>query len=104
MTRASAGAAYIVGDAGLDTTVTYSGFTSRWFRLTATESLHGLDVMHRDLKPENVLLKLVNNQIVLKLADFGFARPLSSSQDMTRCGSPLYMAPEARATGCGRSA
>ncbi len=41
MTRASDGAAYIVGDAGLDTTVTYSGFTSRWFRLTATESLPG---------------------------------------------------------------
>ena len=48
--------------------------------------------MHRDLKPQNILL---HNGIV-KLADFGFCRPLKSQDEMvhTMLGSPIYMAPE----------
>jgi len=31
----------------------------------------------------------------LKIADFGFARPLAGDNlALTQCGSPLYMAPE----------
>lgn len=82
--------------------------------------LWGREVIHRDIKPQNLLLtgclpldemhdickdgmKETNRQrtnfptdkFFLKIADFGFARHLStSSLAETLCGSPLYMAPE----------
>lgn len=53
------------------------------------------NVVHRDLKPQNLLLSTSDDNAVLKIADFGFARSLQS-RDLaeTLCGSPLYMAPE----------
>ncbi|KAL7169826.1 hypothetical protein ACSBR2_034794 [Camellia fascicularis] len=51
--------------------------------------------IHRDLKPQNLLLSTHDDNAVLKIADFGFARtlqPLGLAE--TLCGSPLYMAPE----------
>jgi len=51
--------------------------------------------IHRDLKPANVLLSESSENAVLKLADFGFARHLGSAAlAQTKCGTPLYMAPE----------
>lgn len=52
--------------------------------------------VHRDLKPQNLLLtKSPSGQLILKLADFGFARVLRDGELATTvCGSPLYMAPE----------
>ena len=48
--------------------------------------------IHRDLKPANVLLSEMSENAVLKLADFGFARHLTTaSLAQTRCGTPLYM-------------
>jgi len=57
--------------------------------------LHRENVLHRDLKPQNILLSSADDDPILKIADFGFARALQP-QDMaaTVCGSPLYMAPE----------
>lgn len=78
------------------------------------------NVMHRDIKPQNLLLtgllplderhdvcllekdelmrqkvNFPSHQFQLKIADFGFARPLeTASLAETLCGSPLYMAPE----------
>ncbi|MBA43028.1 MAG: hypothetical protein CMF62_03350 [Magnetococcales bacterium] len=55
--------------------------------------LHQNKIMHRDLKPKNILL--TNNKTCIKIADFGFAKKVSSIQRcFTMCGSPLYMAPE----------
>ncbi|GLJ42547.1 hypothetical protein SUGI_0882070 [Cryptomeria japonica] len=52
-------------------------------------------VIHRDLKPQNLLLSTNDSNAVLKIADFGFARPLQpQGLAETMCGSPLYMAPE----------
>jgi len=65
--------------------------------------LHAHQYVHRDLKPDNVLLQTASNRpcgYLLKLSDFGFARPLAS-QDLTAtfCGSPMHMAPEVLAGG-----
>ncbi|GAV65439.1 Pkinase domain-containing protein [Cephalotus follicularis] len=53
------------------------------------------NLIHRDLKPQNLLLSTNNNNAILKIADFGFARSLQPrGLAETLCGSPLYMAPE----------
>lgn len=54
------------------------------------------NLIHRDLKPQNLLLQQdASGQLVLKIADFGFARYVEPSDlAETLCGSPLYMAPE----------
>ncbi|XP_057519309.1 serine/threonine-protein kinase ATG1c isoform X2 [Amaranthus tricolor] len=53
------------------------------------------NIIHRDLKPQNLLLSTNENNSVLKIADFGFARSLQPrGLAETLCGSPLYMAPE----------
>jgi serine/threonine protein kinase len=64
------------------------------------------NIIHRDLKPMNILLTRTDktdNEVIVKLADFGFARffehnPANTTgyDDMvaTVCGSPIYMAPE----------
>jgi serine/threonine protein kinase len=45
-----------------------------------------------DLKPENIVIQ----QQHLKVTDFGFAKALSSSRQLTRTviGTPLYMSPQ----------
>ena len=66
------------------------------------QALCTLNIIHRDLKPQNLLLSFDPRlrappiqEIMVKIADFGFARHLNRD-DMaaTLCGSPLYMAPE----------
>lgn len=53
------------------------------------------NLIHRDLKPQNLLLSSNDENSVLKIADFGFARSLQPrGLAETMCGSPLYMAPE----------
>jgi len=49
------------------------------------------NIMHRDIKPSNILL----NNGIIKLADFGFCKPMKDSKDLaqTMLGSPIYMAP-----------
>ena len=65
----------------------------RFFRqlIYGLEYLHNLGICHRDLKPENILL---DDQLNIKIADFGFARFTKSNVAETSCGSPHYAAPE----------
>ena len=55
--------------------------------------VHSLNILHRDLKTANILL---TREGVIKLADFGIARVMSSDTDMaeTRIGTPYYLSPE----------
>ena len=38
--------------------------------ITSIESIHKVNFIHRDLKPENIL---IDNQLNLRIADFGFS-------------------------------
>ncbi|CAD6218043.1 unnamed protein product [Miscanthus lutarioriparius] len=54
--------------------------------------LHGQKIMHRDIKGANLL---VDVQGVVKLADFGMAKHLSTAApNLSLKGTPYWMAPE----------
>ena len=59
---------------------------------------HSLGVIHRDLKPENIIVLRNNDQIKLKILDFGVAKIQEDLQKLTKTGvvlgSPAYMSPE----------
>lgn len=58
--------------------------------------IHGLNIIHRDLKPENILLSDVNDDLSIKVADFGFAVQLPPGVKYTNesYGTPQYASPE----------
>ncbi|KAL3793786.1 hypothetical protein ACHAW5_000788 [Stephanodiscus triporus] len=56
---------------------------------------HERNVAHRDLKPENLLLTSEDDDSSIKVADFGFAKVVTSPRSLrTLCGTPGYVAPE----------
>lgn len=48
----------------------------------------------RDLKPENILLVGRENDVDVKITDFGLAKRANKEGLKTFCGTPQYFAPE----------
>jgi eukaryotic-like serine/threonine-protein kinase len=63
---------------------------------TGIDAVHAVGVIHRDLKPANVLCCGFGLEEVLKIADFGIARPqgMVATYGSTSIGTPGYAAPE----------
>ena len=74
--------------------------------LQAMLFVHKNGVAHRDLKPENLLISSrasfhpgskqgILSRYIIKIADFGLAAQVSQPRSLiTRCGTPMYVAPE----------
>lgn len=68
------------------------------------EYIHEMGIVHRDLKPENLLLKSKDNDVDVKIADFGLSKIMgSAAMTQTACGTPGYVAPEVlKGSGYGK--
>jgi len=62
---------------------------------SALQVLHGQGIVHRDIKPANILFRTPEHAV---LADFGIARAVDQSTQLTQMGfvlgTPSYMSPE----------
>lgn len=63
--------------------------------LGALDYMHTKGIMHRDLKPENLILANTEDDVEVKIADFGLATYVDIDEQLfRRCGTPGYVAPE----------
>lgn len=66
--------------------------------LNAVGYAHQQDVVHRDLKASNILLQILEDQVNVRVMDFGLARIVQQDSELTAdkliVGTPEYMAPE----------
>ncbi|XP_036359092.1 inhibitor of nuclear factor kappa-B kinase subunit alpha isoform X2 [Octopus sinensis] len=61
----------------------------------AVAYLHTKQIVHRDIKPENIVLKEIDNKVVYKLIDLGYAKDLNhGSVCKSFVGTLIYVAPE----------
>ena len=61
----------------------------------ALDAIHSHDIVHRDLKPQNIMFRDTGRPVIV---DFGLAKDLGTSIELTRFGevlaTPRYMSPE----------
>lgn len=57
--------------------------------------LHKRRITHRDIKTENILLASKDVDSLIKITDFGLSKANNNDSLLyTRCGTPIYVAPE----------
>jgi serine/threonine protein kinase len=56
--------------------------------------IHGIQILHRDLKLENILFSNRENNLGVKIVDFGLATFTDRTDIFKHCGTPGYVAPE----------
>jgi calcium/calmodulin-dependent protein kinase I len=63
--------------------------------LESVRYCHENSVAHCDVKPKNLLLKDDDDDVEIKLTDFGFATRVYEPRSLTKqCGTPFFVAPE----------
>ncbi|MEA3456713.1 MAG: protein phosphatase 2C domain-containing protein [Campylobacterota bacterium] len=62
------------------------------FLLKMSQFLTKLDLVHGDIKPENIIITKRKEKLIFKMVDFGSITEAYS--DITRAGTPSYLAPE----------
>ena len=63
--------------------------------LSAVNHLHKKNIVHRDLKPENIVfVKTKNNDIFIKIIDFGASTAFKGKNLSQELGTIYYIAPE----------
>jgi len=61
----------------------------------AMDFVHTRGFAHCDIKPRNYLLRSKNDDVDVRLADFGFAQHVHAPNSLTsQCGTPFFVAPE----------
>lgn len=64
----------------------------------ALSYVHRKGVIHRDLKPDNIFFAQQDGKEIVKILDFGIAKPGTIAETLTNpdliCGTPHYMSPE----------
>lgn len=66
-----------------------------WQITIAVEYMHAKNFMHRDIKPDNIILfNAVNNDLRIKIADFGFIKTCSNGLNTIGIQNHSYRAPE----------
>ena len=66
--------------------------------VAAVSYMHSKNIVHRDLKPENIMFVNTDENDILKIVDFGFARK-RSSESTVPCFTLDYAAPECLSKG-----
>lgn len=65
------------------------------FLLSAVQHFHSLMIVHRDLRLQNIIIASPDDESYVKIIDFEFATKAKSEECLlTKCGTPIYMAPE----------
>lgn len=62
--------------------------------LSGIKHCHDHDIVHRDLKPDNLMMLSPDDDVSVKLVDFGFASETHGNDLTGIVGTPIYMAPE----------
>jgi len=62
--------------------------------LYALQTLHSQKIYHQDIKPSNILHVITNNNVEIKMIDYGFNKLDSEINQQTISGTLPYIAPE----------
>ena len=63
--------------------------------ISAVCYMHSKGIVHRDLKPENIMLESTDDDLTIKIIDFGTSNYYNKKEKLSlKVGTPYYIAPE----------